>query len=1570
MTDEELLRLLEETPPEDLTPEQLTALRERLPHSVPLQRAFAEHLRLDQALAAVLGRPGVSAETIIQRAQRSGRRGWWYVAAAGLLFFAVASYLYFTRETPRPDVIVAPGDPTQPEQPDPQQPDPKANPGQVVQGDGHNTPGQTGPLVVAPELPEDMADDDPWAAALRAEGAPPPFAEVCFDDFPPDQSNVGVDELSRWFQPIDPGRLRLSLAGRNAFVEGLVKLRAPWTEHAALRMAIHSPQNFRMHIFSGNEGVTLWTQEYAEPGWAAYVTTRATGQPRPETYTLAATDGGLYRRLGRGTVELHYEAGTLTLTRGNVRLLTAPLPSWPTEIYLEGRAAWRGIEMFRVAGLPPAAEPYPLVRRAESPASLPWERQLPRGAKAEAQPDGSLRLTATDAQEESRVWIMRPENGLQEYVFEIENALPGSGLYLGDHQGKPLMSVGLFREQKTSQPVLDYSTSTGTRDSLSMDDRRRATPYVRGRLWVKLVPGAGTFKCFISADGLSFSPMGEKFETSVPSGCQSLGLYCLPGGDRGITLRQLQIRELDAIASLAPANLREQALALDDLPDVGNWLAEVTRHRPADVPDDAWRRACAVRTLSGRPSALLAAGLLEALATEGITQPLPVAQRLKLLDQVVLLSNTLDDNTALRMAELYQRLGLQLDREGEARPYTLVADALINAPLWGTARVPLLPELLIRREMIRLIYTGNWDWAADLAWRIKYWNRMADLNPRSIPPGRENLDRLANWMLANAAFATPDLRPLAVPLMVVDDAETELMQKRQQRRRAEGTAPPRNADWRHPFVEQVSKEGYNILAEFQAAISSNAYEDACQVITSAQPTGALGLLPESHDPQLFVSLPAAVALAMQDRPELRRTMQDKYGGIGQLRLRQAMRDGDVQTVRGVSIQFHGTHAAAEAHLWLGDRALSAGEFSSAMGHYRTALQTAPPSLEHPLSARLRLAAAMVGREAGEPPTQPVLFGGQRLTAPQFEQLVQELMRQRRPPAGAAAAEGTAPVRLPAPAKLKLEPLIDFPGTQGRDPNDAPAGVDWVARQLAGVVHGARMYFSDGFVTSAVDLTQRKQLWITELAGTPLVHAWSCVPMPPVYAGPRIYVRQVSQQGPQIVCLDSESGKQLWASRGDLHIASNPIVQQDEVYAVAVSSRNDGNLTLSLVSFDARTGELIARRPLMQLADYWQSRLPCHVAAVENRIVAVCGGCVFSCDLLAQPRWLRRQVWFSAEADPTSIRQHHLPPLVVGKQVFATGRGVRAIEALDLDTGRLLWRTPLADVKRLLGVQQGVLVAETDEGWEGLSPETGERLWQHPRRGRPLEATLTGDSGVILIAQAEPWPQGLWRPVLSWINPASGEEIAHAPLDALIAKEPRLGPITVFRNQLLAFASVDDERDPARRLYECKPAGSPCPPRPAEQPLAVWSACPADLQAVATQVMPGWSLVSSLRDHKTGLGTIGTTETPVLVTLADTVRPAQLLRRVELPPGAKASLVVEAAAVGDESWHLAIAADDETLLEATVTKDLLRRTVDLSSLAGKSFWLSAQQSYSKRGDVYGMWKKLELRITLPEKAEKE
>lgn len=55
-------------------------------------------------------------------------------------------------------------------------------------------------------------------------------------------------------------------------------------------------------------------------------------------------------------------------------------------------------------------------------------------------------------------------------------------------------------------------------------------------------------------------------------------------------------------------------------------------------------------------------------------------------------------------------------------------------------------------------------------------------------------------------------------------------------------------EWRHPLVTDLSKEGYNVLAEFEAALEGKSYRDACQIISTAGSAGTLGLLPNAHDP--------------------------------------------------------------------------------------------------------------------------------------------------------------------------------------------------------------------------------------------------------------------------------------------------------------------------------------------------------------------------------------------------------------------------------------------------------------------------------------------------------------------------------------------------------------------------------------------------------------------------------------------------------------------------------------------------------------------------------------------------
>src|SRR3954469_4400535 len=65
MTDAELLELVEHTPPEDLTVEQIELLRARLVESAELRAAVGAQLELEQYLNATLARPALSPEAII-----------------------------------------------------------------------------------------------------------------------------------------------------------------------------------------------------------------------------------------------------------------------------------------------------------------------------------------------------------------------------------------------------------------------------------------------------------------------------------------------------------------------------------------------------------------------------------------------------------------------------------------------------------------------------------------------------------------------------------------------------------------------------------------------------------------------------------------------------------------------------------------------------------------------------------------------------------------------------------------------------------------------------------------------------------------------------------------------------------------------------------------------------------------------------------------------------------------------------------------------------------------------------------------------------------------------------------------------------------------------------------------------------------------------------------------------------------------------------------------------------------------------------------------------------------------
>ena len=165
---------------------------------------------------------------------------------------------------------------------------------------------------------------------------------------------------------------------------------------------------------------------------------------------------------------------------------------------------------------------------------------------------------------------------------------------------------------------------------------------------------------------------------------------------------------------------------------------------------------------------------------------------------------------------------------GQTRPCSLIEHAQRTAPIWSRQIDNFLPDALARIEILELVQAAEWSALHDFCRQQQFWRRTL---PNTAPP-----HSVLDW---GDTLARPQLP-----------------------KQPGRGGPAQLADWRHPLVVELSKEGYNVLAEFRAALEARAYRDACQIISAASENGTLGLLPDDRDPDLMVSLPGAVALAI------------------------------------------------------------------------------------------------------------------------------------------------------------------------------------------------------------------------------------------------------------------------------------------------------------------------------------------------------------------------------------------------------------------------------------------------------------------------------------------------------------------------------------------------------------------------------------------------------------------------------------------------------------------------------------------------------------------------------------
>ncbi|HEX5105866.1 MAG TPA: hypothetical protein VFV87_18740, partial [Pirellulaceae bacterium] len=305
MTDQQLVELLEHKTPEELTPEEVELLRSRLDESAELRERLMNQLQMETYLATALARVEITPEKIVARAQQqtpASSGGVFLVLVIliclPLLVLGAAALRYAVRQQGTSEVATtahaAPAGPanidptgkeksaTQNEAPakneatagthgaDPAREtsgkmpppaaagdrSPRTPPKPPSPADVQTTEGTKPPAAKSPPAPPPA----PWQPALDQSGEPPPFAEIAFQPLDTAKSIPQREDLSAWFEKGPDSNLQLHRVdtryGPCGAIEGVARLKSPWPQDSALRLALENYKDLMIHCYHGQQGVT------------------------------------------------------------------------------------------------------------------------------------------------------------------------------------------------------------------------------------------------------------------------------------------------------------------------------------------------------------------------------------------------------------------------------------------------------------------------------------------------------------------------------------------------------------------------------------------------------------------------------------------------------------------------------------------------------------------------------------------------------------------------------------------------------------------------------------------------------------------------------------------------------------------------------------------------------------------------------------------------------------------------------------------------------------------------------------------------------------------------------------------------------------------------------------------------------------------------------------------------------------------------------------------------------------------------------------------------------------------
>jgi len=732
MTDQDLIKLLQEKPPREFTTEEFEQLRARWTQSPELRQALIEHLHLESQLAGGLGQVDVNIEVILRRAvderrQRSGRSTfpYWIIGLLLLIALGIGVVRWNGRPQEPAEVADLPARPVATGDSDPApflaEPDPPADALDAIAARQSVAPPVDGSTTVPAVVPIVVAENEPWSTSLAIDTAPwPPRSPAFTADF----RTAGHDQLTeadarRWFSAVDgqPFHWGQDTYGnqpqrRVARFQGLARLRAPWPDDALLRLTPFEINDLTLYLWRGPRGVALRYYTRREPHlWAAFEIQREASTPKPTRWGLLTTDNGAYVRSGTGTFDLRWQDGTIVLARGGIPLLTAPISGRPEEVLVEGQFRLRGISIHRSAPLPSVPDnPHPVVL-SSAVGSLDWVASAETPAELTSAENGRVVFRSDSPEKQGTVVLPLVRRGLYEVIARIDAADPGTGLFLGDLDGRPLHRVAFFKDNSSGRLTVGVLRPGENREQAQYDFNAFPPPYQTAAQWIRVIAGLGTVQIQVSGDGRHWGHLVENPARDLPGAVGSVGMFGLPGKTpRSLTLAHLEVRELSGLANLVDRDLAPQVprYTSEDWKDPVRWSHTTIEACPPDVELPRWLRTCVARSLAEGPPREFAVPALRRLVQNAILSDIPLDQKQLLLDEAALLSDVWEESSARALADHYLVLAQQRDHQADSRTFETLFPAIIRSSLWTSSKLKFAWERQVSHDLMSAAFRGDW----------------------------------------------------------------------------------------------------------------------------------------------------------------------------------------------------------------------------------------------------------------------------------------------------------------------------------------------------------------------------------------------------------------------------------------------------------------------------------------------------------------------------------------------------------------------------------------------------------------------------------------------------------------------------------------------------------------------------------------------------------------------------------------------------------------------------------------------------------------------------------------------